>query len=123
MKTIIDELSTNCIKPSKEIDFTNIQKLKEKLTKYNINFVEKRAEDGYQIFFPNSKDWDCCISCHSSSLGGKEGLLEITGLTEEKEGNIVGYLNYENVFMRIKKFLASLGIKIKCVLWHILFLK
>jgi hypothetical protein len=107
MKIIFDpdNYSDEYVRPlSKKIDFFNIKKLEKLLIKKNIPFVKGRIQDGHRIVFPTCENWKYCIACHSSSLGGKFGLLE---LEEESGDKVIGYLDYKKVYKIIKEYRDS----------------
>ena len=94
------------MKITKDIDFSNIENLEKLLVESNIPHIKRKIYDGYQILYPNIKECKCSIVCHSMSYGGEKGLLEIYGLLndeEKREDDVVGHLDYLNVFERIKK--------------------
>ena len=94
-KEFIDDLS-------KKIDFSNIENLEKLLVESNIPHIKRRIYNGFQILYPDIKHCKCSIVCHSASYGGENGLLEIYGLLND-EDDVVGHLDYLNVFERIKK--------------------
>lgn len=58
------------------------------------------------IKYPNNNHNKCICSviCHDFSYGGKQGLLEIMGLTKDDvEGDVEGWLTANEVFVRIFK--------------------
>jgi hypothetical protein len=105
------EITNNVLKifnneVSREIDFSNMENLEKLLIKNNIPYIKRKIYDGYQILYPDIKQCKCSIVCHYASYGGKNGLLEIYGLLndeEKREDDVVGHLDYLNVFERIKK--------------------
>lgn len=91
---------------SKEIDFSNIEILEILLNENNIPHIKRRIYDGFQILYPNIEQCKCSVVCHSASYGGEKGMLEIYGLLndeEKRDDDVVGHLDYLNVFERIKK--------------------
>jgi len=91
---------------SKKIDFSNMKILETLLIEYNIPYIKRRIYDGIQILYPDIKHCKCSVVCHRASYGGEYGLLEIYGLLNEEEkenDDVVGHLDYNDVFERIKK--------------------
>lgn len=87
--------------------YTEILKLNEMLTKYEIPYSVDRMLDGYQIvYFYNGERIADAVQ-HCGSYGEDENLIEIMGcLTpeEEEEGaNALGWLTAEEVFERFLK--------------------
>ena len=54
-----------------------------------------------QLWYPSCENNVCDVICHEYSYGGKEGLLEIMGLSDDEEDDVTGWLTAENVFARI----------------------
>jgi hypothetical protein len=105
--------------------FIEIFKLKELIDNYNMNNSEEQRikykfkNDGFKqgeteytgyhmwCYEENEDNWYISIIQNFGSYGREKDLLEIMGLltTEESQNDsVVGYLTFENVFNRIKKF-------------------
>ena len=89
---------------------TELDKLQRMLEEANIPFkrMNHPFADGAMIGYPNlNLDVRVCSIIETEfSYGGKNDLLEIMGLLTDQEAqrdSVVGYLNAENVFARIKK--------------------
>lgn len=54
-----------------------------------------------QIWYPNHDTKICDVICHEYSYGGKDGYLEIMGLSENEYDDVEGWLTAEEVFYRI----------------------
>ena len=52
-----------------------------------------------QIWYPNHEESICDVICHEFSYGGKDGFLEIMGLSENED--VEGWLTAEKVFKKI----------------------
>lgn len=79
--------------------------LKKMLKKENIPFIFRNIFDGFQICYPDIKNKECSVIEHIGSYGHEQDLLEIMGLLTdgETDDDVLGYLNAENVFERIRK--------------------
>lgn len=76
--------------------------LKKKLERARIPFKMAPLLGGYQIGYPSLSDKVVCsVIEHNSSYGHEDDRLEIIGLTEKREGRIVGNLTADDVFSRI----------------------
>lgn len=53
------------------------------------------------ICYPNYKNCICSVICNDISYGGKDGLLEIWGLTGIPNENIEGWLTSDQVYAKI----------------------
>lgn len=99
--------------------YKEILRLKKMLEEAKIPFWWKEKHfDGHQIEYPYKGNEKCICSVieFEYSYGSKEDLLEIMGLTTEKEeqkedDDVLGYLTAENVFNRIKAHWNSLAFK------------
>lgn len=85
--------------------YKEIFRLKEMLEKKNIPFIFRNIFDGFQICYPDIKNRVCSVIEHEGSYGHNQDLLEIMGLLTdgETDDDVLGYLNAENVFERIRK--------------------
>lgn len=89
--------------------YSEIIKLRGMLEAENIPFEFQFLSDllGFQLSYPKSGDGRVCsVIEHAFSYGNKDNLLEIMGLLTDEEmeyDSVVGFLNAENVFERIKK--------------------
>lgn len=54
-----------------------------------------------QIWYPNYDEKICDVICHKYSYGGKDGYLEIMGLSENDDDDVEGWLTAEEVFLKI----------------------
>lgn len=80
-----------------------IQKLATLLKQNNIPFeldTDVCGNKDNQIFYPSRENCICDAICHEYSYGGKDGLIEIMGLTENDD-DVEGYLTAEDVFIRM----------------------
>ena len=80
-----------------------IQKLTTLLKHNNIPFeldTDICGNKDNQVFYPSRKECICDAICHEYSYGGKDGLIEIMGLTENDD-DVEGYLTAEDVFTRM----------------------
>jgi len=89
---------------------TEMIKLINLCAKANIPF--ELTEDNFfgkstpHLYYPSYKNHLCSVICHDYSYGGKEGKLEILGLTDyfvdgwdnDNEGDVIGWLEAEEVF-------------------------
>lgn len=75
----------------------------DKLDAANIPYVAEIDLFGAtHVMYPESWEGDCRCSviCHEGSYGGRDGLLEIMGLTDN-EDDVEGWLTANDVFARI----------------------
>lgn len=82
---------------------TEMTTLIDKLTIANIPFEltdDVMDNKNGQLWYPSFEKPVCDVICHECSFGGKEGLLEIMGLTDKADG-VEGYLTANEVFARI----------------------
>jgi hypothetical protein len=87
--------------------YREILKLWEMLDNADIPFEVERFFDGWHINYPNGNNPICSIIEHYWSYGHRHDLLEIQGLLtdeeiEELDDTVLGFLNAEDVFERIK---------------------
>lgn len=76
----------------------------DRLTSANIPFeltTDCCGNKNGQLWYPSCENNVCDVICHEYSYGGKEGLLEIMGLSDDEEYDVTGWLTAENVFARI----------------------
>jgi hypothetical protein len=81
-----------------------IKRLVEMLEIANIPFEltdDIMENSDNQIWYPNYKEHICDVICHEFSYGGKDGLLEIMGLSENEYDDVEGWLTAEEVFKKI----------------------
>ena len=92
-----------------EKPMTEMQKLIQLLATENIplQVTINWIDNSQQVWYPNQKDAICDVICHRYSYGGKEGLLEIMGLSEMEDDDVEGWLTAEDVFKRIKEHAAA----------------
>jgi len=82
-----------------------IMKLHEMLEKANIPHEYSDRSDGKFISYPQHQNFICDACCFTGSYGYEAGLIEIMGLLTPEEyenDDVVGWLDAENVFNRIK---------------------
>jgi len=82
-----------------------IEKLHEMLEKANIPHEYSDRFDGKFISYPQHQNFICDACCFGGSYGYEAGLIEIMGLLTPEEyenDDVVGWLDAENVFNRIK---------------------
>lgn len=84
-----------------------MQKLMDMLDEAKIPYEVHDCHGTPQICYPvgpaQTQDCVCDVICHSTSYGGRDGLLEIMGLVPEDFGDTVeGWLTATDVFERIK---------------------
>ena len=86
---------------------TEMTKLATLLAKANIPYqlVIQPIYETPQIIIPNEEERIMDIICHKHSYGGKDGLLEIMGVTDEDD-NIVGWLTAKKCYALIRKELS-----------------
>ena len=87
---------------------TEMQKLINKLAKADIPYelTVQPFTNTIQVWYPTQANPVTDIICHEYSYGGKEGLLEIMGLVNEKNtggDSVEGHLTADEVFDRIAK--------------------
>ena len=81
-----------------------IKRLVEMLEIANIPFEltdDVMGNSDNQIWYPNYEENICDVICHEFSYGGKDGLLEIMGLSENECDDVEGWLTAEEVFEKI----------------------
>ena len=81
-----------------------IKRLVEMLENANIPFEltdDVMGNSDNQIWYPNHAEHICDVICHEFSYGGKDGLLEIMGLSENEYDDVEGWLTAEKVFKKI----------------------
>ena len=81
-----------------------IKRLVEMLEVANIPFEltdDVMGNSNNQIWYPNHEKNICDVICHEFSYGGKDGLLEIMGLSENEYDDVEGWLTAEEVFKKI----------------------
>ena len=88
---------------------TEMQKLINKLAKADIpcELAVHPFTNTLQVWYPTRENPVCDVICHEYSYGGKDGLLEIMGLVDEKKSggdSVEGYLTADEVFERIAKY-------------------
>lgn len=89
------------------INFYQLFKLACLLDEAEIPYEIHHSFKGFQLRYPSdSKDhFRCSVILHAGSYGREDGLLEIMGLLTDEElkhDPVLGYLNAEEVFNRIK---------------------
>lgn len=92
--------------------YTEIIRLHEMLDKAGIPHTFEKFMDGWQVCYPQGEDCVMDAIQHCGSYGRELNLLEIMGLltTEEAEhDSVVGWLNAEDVFERIRKHYSEVG--------------
>ena len=80
-----------------------IERLVKMLENTNIPYEltdDVMGNSNNQIWYPNYDEKICDVICHEYSYGGKDGYLEIMGLSEN-EDDVEGWLTAEQVFYRI----------------------
>lgn len=92
------------------LNFAEMEKLKSLLQEAGIPFEEDPAFNlsmgGMGIQYPSKKDCVCDVILHQGSYGHDVGALEIMGLLTDEEAeqdSVVGWLDAEDVFERIRK--------------------
>ena len=89
---------------------TEMTKLINMLTEANIPFeltTDAVGTPNNQVWYPTHANPVCDVICHKYSYGGKDGLLEIMGLVDEKKSggdSVEGYLTADEIFGRIAKY-------------------
>ena len=88
---------------------TEMQKLINKLAKADIpcELAVHPFTNTLQVWYPTRENPVCDVICHEYSYGGKDGLLEIMGLVDEKKSggdSVEGYLTADEIFGRIAKY-------------------
>ena len=81
-----------------------IERLVGMLTNADIPFevtVDVMGNSNNQIWYPNFEKHICDVICHEYSYGGKDGYLEIMGLSDNEYDDVEGWLTAEQVFERI----------------------
>ena len=81
-----------------------IERLVEMLTKADIPFEvtdDAMGNSNNQIWYPNYDKHICDVICHEYSYGGKDGYLEIMGLSDNDYDDVEGWLTAEQVFEKI----------------------
>ena len=81
-----------------------IERLIEMLTNADIPFEvtdDVMGNSNNQIWYPNFEKHICDVICHEYSYGGKDGYLEIMGLSDNEYDDVEGWLTAEQVFERI----------------------
>lgn len=82
-----------------------IERLVKMLENNNIPFEltdDVMDNSNNQVWYPNYSKNICDVICHEYSYGGRDGYLEIMGLTQN-EDDVEGWLTAEEVFNRIYK--------------------
>lgn len=87
---------------------TEMQKLINLLAKADIPYelTVQPFTNTIQVWYPTQANPVTDVICHEYSYGGKEGLLEIMGLVNEKNtggDSVEGHLTADEVFGRIAK--------------------
>ena len=92
------------------LDYTEIRKLHDMLTVYEIPHTFEVRHGGYHLCYPTNGfrrgERVCSAILHGHSYGSQEGLIEIMGLLKPDEGDdgdVCGWLTAEDVFSRIEK--------------------
>ena len=88
---------------------TEMQKLINMLAKADIPYelTVQPFTNTIQVWYPTQANPVTDVICHEYSYGGKEGLLEIMGLVNEKNtggDSVEGHLTADEVFERIAKY-------------------
>lgn len=81
-----------------------IERLVKMLINADIPFEvtdDVRGNSNNQIWYPNCEKSICDVICHEYSYGGKDGYLEIMGLSDNEYDDVEGWLTAEQVFERI----------------------
>ena len=81
-----------------------IERLVKMLENTNIPYEltdDAMGNSNNQIWYPNHKKPICDVICHEYSYGGKDGYLEIMGLSENEYDDVEGWLTAEQIFYRI----------------------
>ena len=81
-----------------------IERLVGMLTNADIPFEvtdDVMGNSNNQIWYPNFEKHICDVICHEYSYGGKDGYLEIMGLSDNEYDDVEGWLTAEQVFERI----------------------
>lgn len=89
-------------------EYTEMDKLIPLLCKADIPFDLTVIFGRPQIVYPSVYSCVCDVICNRWSYGGSDGLLEISGITDDSfEDGVEGYLTAEEVFDRISKHYHS----------------
>lgn len=93
----------NDVNNSINIYTISMNKLKNRLDEYNIDYIERDLYGGKQLLF---KWCNADIICHKGSYGGDDGLFEVCGdelLTDDEKSidSVCGYLTEDDAFNRI----------------------
>ena len=90
----------------KRLKYKEILKLAQMLLNNGIPFEMKDMWNGKGIAYPSIKECVCSVIEHDYSYGHEQDLLEIKGLLSADEAfdgeQVVGYLNADEVFHRIR---------------------
>ena len=81
-----------------------IERLVGMLTNADIPFEvtdDVMGNSNNQIWYPNFEKHICDVICHEYSYGGKDGYLEIMGLSDNEYDDVEGWLTAEQVFEKI----------------------
>lgn len=81
-----------------------IERLVEMLDNANIPYEitdDAMGNSDNQVWYPNYTENVCDVICHEYSYGGKDGYLEIMGLSDNDEDDVMGWLTAEQVFEKI----------------------
>lgn len=62
--------------------------------------VKQDFFDSIQVCYPSQENCICDAICHQYSYGGRDGFLEIMGLTDTEDG-VEGWLTANDVFARM----------------------
>jgi hypothetical protein len=82
-----------------KMNFTELFKLANELTKRNIPFELRAMMGGFQVWV-NGGEWDAI--CHEGSYGHELGLLEIMGsIVEADDDDVEGFLTADEILARI----------------------
>lgn len=80
-------------------NYTEILRLGEMLQRAGIPHTMRRLYDGWQILYPSEENRVSDAIQHGGSYGEAENLIEIMGLSDQKN-NVEGYLSAEEVYER-----------------------
>ena len=81
-----------------------IERLVKMLENSNIPFEvtdDVMDNSDNQVWYPNYDKHICDVICHEYSYGGKDGYLEMMGLSDNEYDDVEGWLTAEEVYNRI----------------------
>jgi hypothetical protein len=83
---------------------SEMEKLVVLLLKHNIPFElgVQYYENALQVFYPSKTNPVCDVVCNPYSIGFDKGLLEMKGLVPFDDDEVEGYLDAEEILVRIE---------------------